>query len=114
MFKGLRKPSGQLSKLVDFEAHHALARAAATEGAVLLKNENGFLPLDRKSLKSIAVIGPLADAVHWDWYGGTPPYAATPLQAIRRAVDPTSRLLLFWSRMAPRQWPPREKRMSRW
>jgi beta-glucosidase len=68
------------------DKHRAISLRAALETIVLLKNENGFLPLDRKSLKSIAVIGPLADAVHWDWYGGTPPYAATPLQAIRRAV----------------------------
>jgi beta-glucosidase len=32
------------------------------------------------------VIGPLADAVQWDWYGGTPPYAVTPLQAIKQAA----------------------------
>jgi beta-glucosidase len=50
---------------------------------VLLKNERSFLPLKRESIKSIAVIGPLADSVHWDWYGGTPPYTVTPLQGIK-------------------------------
>jgi beta-glucosidase len=70
------------------DKHHAISLQAALESIVLLKNENGFLPLDKKSLKSIAVIGPLADAVHWDWYGGTPPYAVTPLQAIKQAVGP--------------------------
>jgi beta-glucosidase len=39
-------------------------------------------------MKSIAVIGPLADVVHWDWYGGTPPYAVTPLQGIQKEVGP--------------------------
>ena len=68
------------------EKHRAISLRAALESIVLLKNENGFLPLDKNSLKSIAVIGPLADAVHWDWYGGTPPYAVTPLQAIKQAV----------------------------
>jgi beta-glucosidase len=68
------------------DKHRAISLRAALESIVLLKNENGFLPLDKKSLKSVAVIGPLADAVHWDWYGGTPPYAVTPLQAIRQAV----------------------------
>ena len=29
------------------------------------------------------MIGPLADSVHWDWYGGTPPYAVTPLEGIK-------------------------------
>jgi beta-glucosidase len=68
------------------EKHRAISLRAALESIVLLKNEAGLLPLDKKSLKSIAVIGPLADSVHWDWYGGTPPYAVTPLQAIKQAV----------------------------
>src|SRR3954469_8267280 len=40
--------------------HVAAARAAAREAIVLLKNSNGALPL-RKTVRSIAVIGPLAD-----------------------------------------------------
>jgi beta-glucosidase len=43
-------------------AHLRLARVAAARAAVLLKNEGGVLPLDRKALKSVAVIGPLADS----------------------------------------------------
>ncbi|CAN7489339.1 glycoside hydrolase family 3 C-terminal domain-containing protein [Phenylobacterium sp. LjRoot225] len=43
-------------------AHLKLARLAAERSAVLLKNENALLPLDRKALKSVAVIGPLADS----------------------------------------------------
>lgn len=60
----------------------------ALESVVLLKNEKSLLPLDKKSIKSIAVIGPLADSVHWDWYGGTPPYKVTPLQGIKDEVGP--------------------------
>jgi beta-glucosidase len=41
-------------------AHQALARKVALEGITLLKNTNGLLPLSRKTLKSIAVIGPNA------------------------------------------------------
>jgi beta-glucosidase len=65
-----------------------VSRKIALESVVLLKNERNFLPLDKKSLKSIAVIGPLANSVHWDWYGGTPPYAVTPLQGIKDEVGP--------------------------
>jgi beta-glucosidase len=43
-------------------AHLTLARLAAERSAVLLKNENALLPLDRNAVKSIAVIGPLADS----------------------------------------------------
>jgi beta-glucosidase len=43
-------------------AHLQAARIAAERSAVLLRNENGVLPLDRRRLKSIALLGPLADA----------------------------------------------------
>ena len=49
---------------------------------VLLKNSGGALPLDRSAVKSIAVIGPRADSVVRDWYGGTAPYVVTPRQGI--------------------------------
>ncbi|MFB0519785.1 MAG: beta-glucosidase BglX [Acidobacteriota bacterium] len=42
------------------EEHIAFARDMARKSIVLLKNENNLLPLDR-NIKSIAVIGPLAD-----------------------------------------------------
>jgi beta-glucosidase len=41
--------------------HRQLALEAAREGIVLLKNEGSLLPLDRKSIRSIVVIGPNAD-----------------------------------------------------
>jgi beta-glucosidase len=66
----------------------AVSKKIALESVVLLKNQDSLLPLDKKKIKSIAVIGPLADVVHWDWYGGTPPYATTPLAGIRNAVGP--------------------------
>ena len=42
---------------------------------VLLKNENGFLPLDAGD--DIALIGPVADRWFMDWYGGAPLYKVT-------------------------------------
>ena len=66
----------------------SVSQKLALESVVLLKNSNSFLPLKKDSIKSIAVIGPLADSVHWDWYGGTPPYAITPLQGIKDEVGP--------------------------
>ncbi|HEV2418579.1 MAG TPA: glycoside hydrolase family 3 C-terminal domain-containing protein [Terriglobia bacterium] len=65
-----------------------VSKKMALESVVLLKNANGFLPLRKGSVKSIAVIGPLADSVHWDWYGGIPPYAITPLEGIKAEVGP--------------------------
>ncbi|MFZ0304983.1 MAG: glycoside hydrolase family 3 C-terminal domain-containing protein [Terracidiphilus sp.] len=66
----------------------AISKKMALESVVLLKNANNLLPLDKTKIKSVAVIGPLADSVHWDWYGGTPPYKVTPLQGISNEVGP--------------------------
>ncbi len=44
----------------DAEEQHALAREIAGESIVLLKNEEGILPLNPESLKRIAVIGRFA------------------------------------------------------
>ncbi len=71
---------------------HAISLKMALESVVLLKNTNNTLPLDKSKLKSIAVIGPLADSVHWDWYGGFPPYAVTPLAGIKAAVGPNVKI----------------------
>jgi len=68
------------------EMHKTVAREVARESVVLLKNANAFLPLDKGSIKSIAVIGPHADEVLIDLYGGQYPYAVTPLQGIRAKV----------------------------
>jgi beta-glucosidase len=70
------------------EADRAVSKQMALESVVLLKNEKALLPLDKALIKSIAVIGPLADSVHWDWYGGPPPSAVTPLQGIKDEVGP--------------------------
>ena len=71
---------------------HAISLKMALESVVLLKNANNTLPLDKSKLKSVAVIGPLADSVRWDWYGGFPPYAATPLAGIKAAVGPNVKI----------------------
>ncbi len=72
----------------DTDRDRSVSQKMALESVVLLKNQDNFLPLDKTKIKSIAVIGPLADVVHWDWYGGTPPYAITPLQGIQKEVGP--------------------------
>ena len=70
------------------EKDRAVSKQMALESVVLLKNENSFLPLKKDAIKSIAVIGPLANSVHWDWYGGTPPYTVTPLEGIKAVLGP--------------------------
>ena len=70
------------------EKHKRVALDVARESVVLLKNANGFLPLDKNAIKSIAVVGPRAGEVSIDLYGGRPQYAITPLQGIREKVAP--------------------------
>jgi beta-glucosidase len=57
---GLRAPattfSGQYS-IENAADHVALARQAEIEGAVLLKNDNATLPINRQTVKTIAVVG---------------------------------------------------------
>lgn len=52
----------QAQRVLADPQHRVVARAAAERTAVLLRNEGGLLPLDLKKLKSIAVIGTLADS----------------------------------------------------
>jgi beta-glucosidase len=72
-------------------ASHALVRHVTAQSAVLLKNEGGLLPLDRKTLRSVAVLGERSDEVLFDWYSGGPPYSVTPRAGIEaklgKAVD---------------------------
>jgi len=68
------------------EKHKQVARDVAHESVVLLKNNANFLPLNRSALKSIAVVGPRASAVLWDFYSGTTPYSISVLQGIRDKV----------------------------
>ena len=70
------------------ERHKHAALDAARESVVLLKNADALLPLDKSAIKSIAVVGPHADEVLIDLYGGKPPYAITPLAGIRAKVGP--------------------------
>ena len=74
-------------------AHDQLARKAAQQSIVLLKN-NGILPL-KKSVKNIAVIGPTADEVMslLGNYYGTPAAPVTILQGIRAAVAPATKVI---------------------
>lgn len=67
------------------DAHKKLALEATEKSIVLLKNDPAkkLLPIDRKKVKRIAVIGPRADQVIFDWYSGTPPYTVTALAGIK-------------------------------
>jgi beta-glucosidase len=70
------------NRLWEGAEHRARALDVARRSVVLLKNASNTLPLSRTGLTSIAVIGPRADSIVRDWYGGTLPYKVTPRQGI--------------------------------
>jgi beta-glucosidase len=74
------------------EQSKALARRVTQESIVLLKNTDNLLPLNKATIKSIAVIGPSGNDVYADWYQGMPPYTVTPLEGIRNKVGPGVRV----------------------
>lgn len=69
--------------------HQQLAREVAASGVVLLKNADAILPLNRRRLKSIAVIGPNADVARLgdraSAYAPTA-YTVSPLQGLRNKL----------------------------
>ena len=69
------------------ENHLAAAKEAAIQSAVLLKNENNVLPIVKESVKTIAVIGPLADDGYEQlgtWvFDADERHSQTPLNAIK-------------------------------
>lgn len=73
---------------VDTMVHRDLALQMARESIVLLKNEGNLLPLSKK-IRSIAIIGPNADANEslLGNYHGSPGLLITPLQAIRNTLE---------------------------
>ena len=73
-------------------AHRDLARVAAERSAVLLRNDGGILPLDRKTVRSIAVIGPMADSARdtlGPWvFDQNNPRAVTVLAGLKAKLGP--------------------------
>jgi beta-glucosidase len=77
----------------DCDANADLALQATRESLVLLKNAKATLPL-KKDLKSILVIGPNADVVEvmYGNYNGMSPRSVTPLEGIKKAVSPGTKV----------------------
>lgn len=78
-----------LKEPTDFDktAHHALARKAAGQAAVLLKNEDSILPLQTKT--KIAVIGSMAKVLRYQGAGSShinPTRVSQPLDSLSDAV----------------------------
>jgi beta-glucosidase len=77
-------------------AHGAISRRIADESMVLLKNDHELLPLDRNTLKSVALIGPFAVR---QMTGGGGSSHVIPLYSIA-AVDGLDQALLSQTRIS--------------
>ncbi len=74
---------------LDTPAHRQLARTVAQQGIVMLKNQTNLLPLEKKKIKSIAIIGPNADVAITGGGGSSrvdPFYSVSPLEGIKNKV----------------------------
>ncbi len=81
----LDQPDDGEERSIDRPEHRALAREAAIDSMVLLKN-SGLLPLAPESIGKLAVIGPNADRAQIMGGGSAalrPHYQRTPLEALR-------------------------------
>ncbi len=72
--------------VIDSPQHRALARQAAREAIVLLKNEGHLLPFDKEKTGTVAVIGPLADVALLGGYTGKYSHAVSPLEGLQDAL----------------------------
>jgi beta-glucosidase len=72
------------------EHHLAIAQQAALQSLVLLENRDATLPLAMDKIRSLAVIGPLADDPYEQlgtWiFDGDPSLSRTPLHALRQLL----------------------------
>lgn len=79
-----RAGAGKMAGPLDVDAHHALAREAAGRSIVLLKNEDGILPLAKDA--TLAVIGAFAEKPRYQGAGSSlinPTRLDTALEEIR-------------------------------
>jgi len=80
--------------IIDSAPHRESALRTAHESIVLLTNKDGFLPLNKSKIKTIAVIGPHADrALMGIGYTGLASNFVKPLDGIKNKVAPGTEVL---------------------
>ena len=84
---------GQKAKaLIKSKSATELAREAARQSIVLLKNDVGLLPIKKGQYKTIAVIGPNADVCRLGNYSGRPLKTTSILEGIKQLAGDATRV----------------------
>lgn len=78
---------GAKDKLETQEKHRKLALKAAEEAMILLKNDNKTLPLNKHSIKKLAVIGANADEVHYGTYSNVTQKGVSILDGLKKYAN---------------------------
>jgi beta-glucosidase len=76
----------EAGRVVGCAEHNKLALQAAHEAVTLLKNDGNLVPLNRKKIKTLAVIGPNANRSLLGGYSGVPKYSVTVLDGIKEKL----------------------------
>lgn len=81
-------------EVIDSPEHRKLALRTAQESIVLLANEDNLLPLDKSTIKTLAVIGPFADyAQTGPNYTGQYSKFVKPLEGIQEIVGSATKVI---------------------
>ena len=93
LFEAPMQLDGQKAKaLIKSKSATELAREAARQSIVLLKNDVGLLPIKKGQYKTIAVIGPNADVCRLGNYSGRPLKTTSILEGIKQLAGDATRV----------------------
>ncbi|MDF2631521.1 MAG: beta-glucosidase-like glycosyl hydrolase [Caproiciproducens sp.] len=88
-FETRKDPQEYSNSIVACPEHIAVAKKAAEESMVLLKNENNVLPFDKEKTEKILVLGVLGDTENIGDHGSSkvhPYYTVTPLRGLMKKM----------------------------
>jgi len=83
----------EAQRVCESQEHKKLALQSAKKAMVLLKNDGKMLPLNKEKIKSIAIIGRVANEMRLGGYSGTPIETVTPLEAIKKMLKQDTRVI---------------------
>jgi beta-glucosidase len=93
MFEDPYSDPDAFAKATNTDEDKALARQAADEAIILLKNDAHVLPFDASKIRTLAVIGPDAADVHLGGYSAVPMAGVSVLQGLRDFAGASMKVL---------------------